>query len=120
ANVTGHSDNFLYSAKVGMKLWVGIDADETVSESTAKAPSEVFFDWSTEVDALDFGAKSVFGAFDRLHSHAGGVDTTTFDILEGKDGIEFVLHAAELFLVQFDAEAVPEHIANLLADIDDS
>src|SRR5262245_36769128 len=119
-DVAGLGDFFLDAAKVGDELVVANDAEAAFFEVRAQAEGEFFFDGRGKGDGLNFPFESFGGAFGELSAEAGGVDAGAFDLGQAKETKECGLDFGETAAAHFDAEPVPDDVADFFANVEDA
>ena len=119
ADVAG-AGNFLFdAAQIGVEFGVGVDAEDAVLKGAAQFEGHGFLDSGVEGDGFDLPAELLFGFFSELHAHAGRINAAAPKIGKLEDGIESVFDLGESFVEQLDAEAIPDDVADLFANVDD-
>src|SRR5204862_7567476 len=107
-------------AQVAAERRVRINAEQAVFEAVTEFEGEFFFGRGGEGDGLDLPTELLLGFFGELHAEAGGVDAATLDFRQGENPVKFLFDFGKGFVLKFDAEAVPHHVTDFLADIDDA
>ena len=74
----------------------------------------------TEVDAFDFPAGAFPGALVKVGADGAGIEAGTLDLGQGQEGKEICFDLGEWAVMEIDAEAVPDYVADFFADIDDA
>jgi len=119
-DVSAGSDELFETAQVGAELVVADQAESAVFKIAPEAESEFFLERRSERYRFDFPAEAVPGFFGQLRAQAAGVDTGAVKLRQSQQWIEVGFDFGEGFVVQLDAEAVPDHVAYFLADVDDA
>src|SRR5882672_3455456 len=120
ADVSAGSDELFETAQVGAKLVVPDQAQPTVFEITPEPESEFFLERRSERYRFDFPAEAILGFFGQLRAEAAGVNTGAVKLGKTQQWIQVGFDFGEGLVVQLDAEAVPDHVAYFLADVDDA
>ncbi len=120
ADVAGLGDFFLDAAEVVSELVVGDDAEAAFFEVGAQAERKFLFHRRGEGDGFDFPFEAFRGAFGELRAEAGGIDAGAFDLAQAKEAKEGGLDFRETAAAHFDAETVPNDVADFFADVEDA
>ena len=119
-DVSAGGDKLLETAQIGAKLVVPDQPKPAIFEITPEPEGEFFLERRSERYRLDFPAEAIFGFLSQLRAEAAGVDAGAVKLGKTQQWIEVGFDFGEGFVVQLDAEAVPDHVANFLADVDDA
>ena len=120
AGIAAEADFFADAAEVGAQFVVVDEADLAFLQLDFEADGEFLFYAGCKNDRLDFVAELFFGALGQLRAQAAGVDTRPLDLAQSEQAIKRVLDFGEGAVEEFDAEAVPDDVADLLADVEDA
>lgn len=119
-DIAGLAHFFFDAAKVVNELIIANDAEAAFFEVGAEAEGEFFFHRRGEGDGFDFPFEAFGSAFGELSAEAGGIDAGAFDLAQGKEAKEGCLDFGESAATHFDAETVPNDVADFLADVEDA
>ena len=112
-DVAGAGDELFDATEIGVEFGIGINAEEAIFEGAAEGEGHFFFETGVEGDGFDFGTEALFGALGQLDAHAAGVNAATLHLWERQDGKKFGFDFGEWFVAEFEADAVPDDVANL-------
>ena len=119
-DVAGLRDFFFDAAKVVSELIVTDDAEAAFFEIGAEAEGQLFFDGGGKGDGFDFPFEAFGGAFGELRAEAGGINAGAFELAQAEQAKEGGLDFRKAAAAHFDAETVPDDVADFLANIKDA
>ena len=107
------------TVEVVAQTFVAADAKQAILKIATQLIGELFFQLGGEGDAFDFPAPVLVSAFGQLHADPGSVDASALEFGQAQEAVEFVFLFGKGFVGKFDAEAVPDDVADFFADVDD-
>src|SRR5882724_770542 len=111
--------DFLFDGpQIRSQFVIARDAQFSIFKIRPHAESEFLLDPGREDDRLDFPTEPFAGAFGQLQTQAGRVNAGTLNLWQTHQSIKLRFNFRKCFALQLDSQAIPDDIANSLAEIE--